>query len=88
MNFAGSSRRARVESIIVRHKIPIEICYIDNVMMKLIQNFAQPLDVVEQDIPFAHDSVALRALDRRPVCFNNTVHFVDRRMQSPRGNKP
>lgn len=78
-----------VGSIIVRHKIPIEICYIDSVMMmKLIQHFAQPLDVVEQDIPFANDSVALRALDRRPVCFNNTVHFVYRRMQSPRGNKP
>lgn len=54
----------------------------------LIQNLAQPLHLVQQDVALPHDSLILRVLERRPCCLHDAVHLVDRRVQPARRDEP
>jgi len=53
----------------------------------LIQNFAQPLDFVEENIPLFNHSVVLRRLEGRAGSFDNAMNLVDRCMKSTVCNK-
>lgn len=49
-----------------------------------IQDLAQPLYGIEQDVSLPDYSLILRALDRRSVCLDNAFHFINGAVESAR----
>lgn len=52
-----------------------------------MKDFAQSLNRVEQHISLSYDCLILCILERRPVCFNDAVYFVDCTVQTAGGDE-
>lgn len=54
----------------------------------LIQHLAQSLHRVQQQIALPHNSLVLCVLQRRPIGLYNSVHLVDRTVESATCDEP